>query len=52
MQGVNDVILFSVAGMGSMASGYLFAELGWKMLLLAIVGMVRMRRITTSDCIL
>lgn len=40
MQGVNDVILFTVSGAGSMVSGYLYAELGWTMLLLLTVVMV------------
>jgi hypothetical protein len=35
------VILFSVAGAGSMVSGYLYAELGWTTLLMFTVIMVR-----------
>jgi len=40
VQGINDFILFTVAGTGSLLSGVIFAELGWLMLIVIVSSLV------------
>ena len=40
VQGVNDLVIFGVAGVGSFASGYVFSWLGWRALVLVVTGVM------------
>jgi hypothetical protein len=40
VQAVNDFILFTVASAGSLASGYIFSQYGWYILIYTSLAMV------------
>ena len=37
VQGVNDVVIFTVAGAGSFFSGYVYERAGWRVLVLLLL---------------
>lgn len=42
VQAINDFILFSIAGGGSLASGFIYAGLGWLALIYVVSALVRL----------
>ena len=40
VQSVNDFILFTVAGLGSLASGFIYSGAGWNVLIYCAAAMV------------
>ncbi len=49
VQGINDVVLFTVSGAGSVVSGYMYGMLGWSSLLVLTILMVCNLRMFLSD---
>ena len=48
VQGVNDVILFGVAAVGSLASGYVYSGMGWQHLVFVVSGLMALASIALA----